>query len=166
MHRLILVAVLVIAFVQAQKEPLYVTLERFLVTEELKEGETVEVLSSAFELLPGDLFEETLTAKNVSEDLLKGLSLELPIPAGTYYLEDTANSLDLSSQVVRPEFSFDDGLTFAYPPLFKKVTVVENGKEVMKDILVKPEDYTHVRWFVAELEPDLSLTASFRAVVR
>jgi len=44
--------------------------------------------------------------------------------------------------------------------------VLEDGKEVQKEVMVDPSEYTHVRWLITSLEPEENVMASFRAVVR
>ncbi len=163
---LLLALVCLQIIVQAQQSPINLSLERFLVNQETQEGELVDVLVPAFELVPSNVIEEQLTASNVTEESLAGISLELPIPQGTYFLADSALSLELANEVIRPQFSFDSASSFAFAPLFKMVTVLEDGKEVQKEVMVDPSEYTHVRWLITSLEPQENVMASFRAVVR
>lgn len=150
----------------SQSNPIQLDLERFLVTEQVQDNETVEVLTETVDLSPGDVIEETLFASNVSDELLTGLSLDLPVPVGTYYLAESATTLVVAEAQIAPQFSFDSGTSFAYPPLMKEIMVVEDGKEVTKKVEVKAEEYTHVRWFIPGLNADENISASFRARVR
>ena len=163
--RIFWLAIALCSLTQAQA-PLTLNLERFLVTQEEQEGKVIDVLSEAFESQPGQIIQETLTASNVSSDLLKQIGLVIPVPEGTSYLAQTANPLSLTNQIIIPEFSFDGGNNFAQPPLMKSVKLIEDGKEVEKEVEVLPEEYTHVRWLVPTLDSKEQISVSFRAMVR
>ncbi|MCA9838826.1 MAG: hypothetical protein KC422_18060 [Trueperaceae bacterium] len=150
----------------AQQSPLELKLERFVITQVEQDGEMTELRAAAFESRPGDVIEEVLTATNLTAESLTGVALEIPVPLGSSYLADTASVLELESQSIVPQFSFDNGSSFAYAPLYKTITVLEDGKEVTKEVIVDPSEYTHVRWLVPQFSANAELTASFRAVVR
>uniref|UniRef100_A0A7V4E7G7 DUF11 domain-containing protein n=1 Tax=Thermus tengchongensis TaxID=1214928 RepID=A0A7V4E7G7_9DEIN len=115
---------------------------------------------------PGDVLEWRLAAENRSQGTLRQVALVIPIPKETYYLEGSAKALTLNGSTIRPEFSFDGGKTFGFPPLKKRVRVVENGKEVEKEVEVKPEEYTHARWVIPEMAKGARVQVSLRTVVR
>ncbi|GLV47165.1 hypothetical protein TJA_03390 [Thermus sp. LT1-2-5] len=115
---------------------------------------------------PGDILEWRLVAENRSQGALRQVTLVIPIPTETVYLEGSAKLLSLNGATIRPEFSFDGGKTFGVPPLKKRVRVVENGKEVEREVEVKPEEYTHVRWLVPELPKGAKVQVSLRTAVR
>ncbi|WP_051913558.1 hypothetical protein [Thermus caliditerrae] len=115
---------------------------------------------------PGDVVEWRLVAENRSQGALRQVALVIPIPKETYYLEGSAKVLALNGSTIRPEFSFDGGKTFGFPPLKKRVRVVENGKEVEKEVEVKPEEYTHARWVIPEMAKGARVQVSLRTVVR
>ncbi|WP_347242082.1 hypothetical protein [Thermus sp.] len=115
---------------------------------------------------PGDVLEWRLLAENRSQGDLRQVALVIPIPKETYYLEGSAKPLQVGGATLRPEFSFDGGKTFGLPPLKKRVRVVEGGKEVEKEVEVKPEEYTHVRWVVPLLSKGAKVSVSLRTVVR
>jgi len=164
--RFLVYLMLCLCFSLAQSNPISLVLERYLVSEQVQDGKSVEVLIDTIELQPGDIIEETLIASNVSDDSLGNISLELPVPNGTYYLAKSADTLVVAEEEIQPQFSFDSGNSFAYPPLMKEITVVEDGKEVIKTVEVKSEEYTHVRWLIPGLIVDEQISASFRARVR
>lgn len=112
------------------------------------------------------MLEWRLVAENRSQNPLRQVALVIPIPKETYYLEGTAKPLSLNGVTIRPEFSFDGGRTFGFPPLKKRIRVVENGKEVEKEVEVKPEEYTHVRWLVPEVPKGGKVVVSLRTRVR
>ena len=59
-----------------------------------------------------------------------------------------------------------DGKTFGPAPLKKTVTVTENGRSVLKEVEVKPSEYTTVRWTVPELGVDQTLKLGYRIQVK
>lgn len=118
------------------------------------------------EVKPGDVLEWRLTAENRSQGTLSRVALVIPIPRETRYLEGSAKPLILGKATIRPEFSFDGGKTYGLPPLKKKVRVVEGGKEVEKEVEVKPEEYTHVRWVIPEMPKGTKVQVSLRTVVK
>ena len=130
------------------------------------EGNLVEKLVPAVEVAPGDIVQWVLKARNESEGPLKGVVLVIPVPPQTKYVEGSATPLRLGTTVITPEFSYDGGQTYGKPPLKKKVKVVVQGKEVIKEVVVPPEQYTHVRWVLPELPPGHQVEVSIRTVVR
>ncbi|WP_244452347.1 hypothetical protein [Thermus thermophilus] len=115
---------------------------------------------------PGDVLEWRLVAENRSQGDLRQVVLVIPIPKETYYLEGSAKPLQVGGATLLPEFSFDGGKTFGKPPLKKRIRVVENGKEVEKEVEVKPEEYTHARWVIPLLPKGAKVTVSLRTIVR
>lgn len=84
---------------------------------------------------PGDLIEYRLTYSNTEANPVNGLLVNGPVPAGTRYVGDSARSLKRAS--VR--FSSDGGASWQQAPLKRKGA---DGK----DVVVPPEQYTHVQW--------------------
>jgi len=131
-----------------------------------KEGKIVERLIPAAEVKPGDILEWVLTAENVGKDPLKQVALTIPIPPNTIYVKGTARPLELEGGVkVLPLFSYD-GVHFSRPPLKKIIKVREGDHEVTKEVIVPPEEYTHVRWVVPQLNPGQKVKVSLRTKVR
>ncbi|WP_337843838.1 hypothetical protein [Thermus sp.] len=129
---------------------------------QVKEGK--EVLVEALEVAPGDVVAWRLLAENKGKDPLRQVALVIPIPKETVFLE--APVLLFKGVQIRPEFSFDGGKTFGFPPLKKRVRVVEGGKEVEKEVEVRPEEYTHVRYLIPELKPGEQVEVLVRTKVR
>ncbi|RIH88744.1 hypothetical protein Mlute_00532 [Meiothermus luteus] len=147
------------------REEVRLELKAFLVTSLQQEGRTVERLLPALEARPGQVIEYRLEATNTTDRPLSQVALVVPIPTTTRYLENSAQALQREGWVL-PEFSFDGGQTYGRPPLKRVVRVVENGKEVRKEVEVKPEEYTHARWVIPQLGPKESVSLRLRAVVR
>jgi hypothetical protein len=166
MKRWVTLLVFVFTYALAQQSPLELKLERFVITQVEQEGEMTELRAAAFESRPGDMIEEVLTATNLTDNALAGVTLEIPVPVGSSYLADSATVLDSGGEIIVAQFSFDNGSSFGFAPLFKTITVLEDGKEVVKEVLVDPTEYTHVRWLLSNFSANAELTASFRAVVR
>ena len=134
------------------------------------QGHKVEQLEPALKVSPGDVLMWRLRAVNTSGQELQTVALVIPIPPQTYYLEGTAAPLKLKRNgqevTVLPQFSYDGGKTYGKPPLYKEVTVEENGKKVVKKVLVTPEEYTHVRWVLGEMDPEQVIEVFLRTKVR
>jgi hypothetical protein len=92
--------------------------------------------------------------------------LVIPIPKETAYQALSAQTFKQGDAQVSPEFSFDGGAKYASPPLKKKVKVNENGKEVEKEVEVKPEEYTHARWVLPSMGSKEKALLKLRVAVR
>ncbi|WP_456410866.1 hypothetical protein [Oceanithermus sp.] len=164
--------VLMIAgLVAVASSPVQLTLTSFKVVSTTNEqGEQVERFLPAVQVAPGDVIEWRLSALNTAEEALNAVELVIPIPPETYYLQGSAVPLVLKRGereiTVAPRFSFDGGKTYGIPPLYREVKEVVNGKEVIKKVLVPPEDYTHVRWLLEVMNPGEQVEVTLRTVVR
>lgn len=141
-------------------------LKAFRVLSVQEAGKTTEKLEPALDVKPGQVVEYRLEATNTTDRNLNQVALTIPVPKDTYYLALSAQPLKYESGLVIPEFSFDYGQTFGKAPLKHKVKVMENGKEVEKEVEVKPEEYTHVRWVLPLLKAKESVVLTLRTVVR
>ena len=147
--------------------PLVLRLTSYKVIHEKDEnGKIVERLVPAAEVKPGDVLEWVLEAENKGDAPLENVALTIPIPPNTVYLEGTARPLELEGGVkVLPLFSYD-GVHFSRPPLKKVVKVKVGDRVVTKEVVVPPEEYTHVRWVVPRLDPGQKVRVSLRTKVR
>lgn len=161
----VLLGLVGLALAQAASD-IRLDLKAFRVVSLQEQNRTVERLEPALEAQPGQLIEYQLTALSTRDTPLRQVALVIPIPSSTAYQAGSAQPLRLGSTLVVPEFSFDGGRSYAYPPLKRKLKVVENGKEVEKEVEVKPEEYTHARWVIPQMEPRQTLTTRLRIVVR
>ncbi|WP_027881147.1 DUF11 domain-containing protein [Meiothermus rufus] len=157
---------LLLALALAQRSDVRLELKAFRVLVVEEQGRRVERLEAALEAKPGELLEYQLSALNTSNSPLRQVALVIPIPPGTAYQQGSAQPLRLGQALVAPEFSFDGGRTYGQPPLKRKVRVVEGGKEVEKEVEVKPEEYTHVRWILPQMEAKQTVLLRLRVVVR
>ncbi|GAA3997357.1 hypothetical protein GCM10022631_04910 [Deinococcus rubellus] len=141
--------------------PLKLVLSQSLVQTVTENGKSTEkLIPEPTSVLPGAVLEEALTATNTLGKSMANVAVNLPVPAGTVYL----NSLKPEGSV-KTLFSIDKGKTFAAAPLKKTVTVTENGKTVQKEVEVSPSEYTNVRWVLGELAAGGSLKLGFRVKV-
>ncbi|GIW33196.1 hypothetical protein [Meiothermus sp.] len=158
---------LLLTFALAQtRGDIRLDLKAYRVLSVQEQGRTVERLEAALDAKPGQIIEYQLTAQNTTDNPLRLVALVVPIPASTAYQAMSAEPFRLGETLVIPEFSFDGGRTYGKPPLKRKVRVTENGKEVEKEVEVKPEEYTHARWVLPELGAKQSVLLKLRTVVR
>jgi uncharacterized repeat protein (TIGR01451 family) len=147
---------LVVALAQtttAQKPQL--TLESYLVRTEVKDGKSVEVFEKASGVKPGQVMEYRVRAANPSDRAVTNISLDLPIPRTTSYLENSA-TLSKDANLLA---SWDFKRSFGATPLKRKVT--RDGKTVEE--LVPANEYTNLRWVI---RTPLAAGASFEFKAR
>ena len=136
--------------------PLQLDMTGKLVTEAVSEnGKPMEKMIDLPErVLPGNIIEYTISAQNLKDGILKDVDIVGRIPAGTGYLENSANQL--------PHFSIDGGKTYMPAPV--TYTVVEDGKKVEK--LATPDMYTQIKWIQEFLGPNEQPIFSYRVAVK
>ncbi|MCX7783964.1 MAG: hypothetical protein N2318_10035 [Meiothermus sp.] len=161
------VIALLLAFSLAQsRNEIRLDLKAFRVLSVQEQGRTVEKLEAALDAKPGQLIEYQLNAQNTTDNPLRQVALIIPIPASTAYQALSAQPLQLGETLVTAEFSFDGGRSYGKLPLKRKVRVVENGKEVEKEVEVKPEEFTHARWVLPQMGAKQTVLLKLRTVVR
>jgi len=170
-RRAVYIIVALFAFLALAQNPVKLELVFFkIITHTTQDGKTVEELKPVAQVAPGDVLEWHLRAVNTSDQIIKNVALVIPIPEQTYYLKGSAKPLTIENNkkiiIINPEFSYDGGQTFSAPPLFKKVEKIVDGKKVIEKVLVSPEEYTHVRWVVAEMLPKETIEVFLRTAVR
>ena len=152
------------SLVNAQKaaSPLSLVLEQFLVQTTSKDAKPQgQLLAALVSILPGQVLEQRLNATNVSTGTLARIRLQLPVTAGTGYLSQSGSSMNTIT-----EFSFDHGGTYGLAPLKRKVTRLENGVNVIRDVAVSSIEYTNVRWTVPTLAAGEVINLALRVTVR
>lgn len=149
---------------QKQQAPLELRLEDFIVTEVTSpEGKIVEkLIPDASTVLPNQVIQYELTAENHLKQPLTGVKPTLAVPDSTIFVASSTNGADN----IVTEYSYDGGKTFGTAPLFKTVTVTENGKTVTKKVKVQPYEYTNVRWNLGKLKGDAQQKLILRVRVR
>jgi len=164
---MLLVSVAFLLAAWAAQDPLRLELSSYRVASMVDEkGVRTEVYQPAGEAAPGDVLEWRLMAENRSEETLEDVALVIPVPSGTVYVPGSARTLNLNGVTVAPEFSFDGGVHFAHPPLFKRIFVEKDGLRKAVEVEVGPEEYTHVRWTLPALPAGAGLTVAFRTRVK
>lgn len=156
---------LILALAQGA-EVLKLTLNSVLVVQERKNGQVVETFQPALAVKPGEILEWRLEAENTTDRPLRQVALVIPIPKETVYLEGSALALAWEGRRVLPQFSYDGGKTYGFPPLKRRVRSVESGQVVEREVEVRPEEYTHVRWLLPELGPKAKVLLKLRTTVK
>lgn len=137
-------------------------LEQYDVQKVVVNGKTTEKLTlNKGNVFPGALLSQQVNVTNPNTVMLPLLEVKLPVPKETVFV-----GLEPLAPGVTAQYSIDGGKTFAPAPLKKKVTVTENGKKVIKEVEVKPNEYTAVRWTIKNLKAGGNLKVGFRIQVR
>ncbi len=133
---IILAFVFLVVCPVAYASPLESVMETLLVT---KDDAGKEVLKKTDSALPGEIVEYRTTYKNLGNSTLTGLIVEVPIPGNTDYVSGTSQSQTPHDLVV----SIDGGRSWDSEPV-KRLRKGPDG--VKKEVIVGPEEYTHLRW--------------------
>lgn len=123
-----------------------------------KEEKLIDVADKGVD--PGSLLQLTQDVLNTLPQAVKDLKLNMAIPKETVFKSQNCSFKEYTSL-----YSID-GKNFSEAPLMKKIKVKENGKEVEKEVEVKPREYTHVRWKIASLPSNKSYKCYIRAAVK
>lgn len=166
-----LVAALVFA-----KDSLVIEAKTYRVVQIQQDGKTVERLEEALGVRPGDVLEFQYEVSNTTIDPLRGVVVTVDLvkigglnPDGSKalaYLPATASVLKLGELTLTPDFSYDGGRIYGKAPLRRKVRQLEGGKETEKEVEVRPEEYTHVRWVIPQLAANSKVLLKLRVTVR
>jgi uncharacterized repeat protein (TIGR01451 family) len=138
-----------------------VTIVQELVRSSTAAGKTTETYAVTKTVTPGDVLRLTLTLTNPTKTAYRNVLVGAPIDKATAFVAGSA----LSSERLTPEYSADNGKTFAAQPK-RTVTVTENGKSVTREVAATPNDYTNVRWVVGSLKAGESYKLTYRVRVR
>lgn len=140
MKRILLVMIAALSatvFAQGAVKP-QLALESWLVQMVVKDGQNVEVFEKAQNTKPGQTLEYRVTASNPADKAVSNLTVDLPIPRETAYLEGTATQSSNYTLMA----SYDNKKSFGSLPLKRKV--IREGKTVEE--IVRANEYTHLRW--------------------
>lgn len=105
-----------------------------------------EVIQEAKEVEPGHIMEFRIVFTNNGEDDVRGVQVVDPIPQNTRFVPDSHKS-DVAASF---EVSIDGGESFELEPVVRIETQADGSQ---KEVVVPPEQYTHVRWLA---EPELT----------
>lgn len=146
--------------------PLVLTLDQALIRSVTKDGVTTEqVTPNPKTVKPGDVLRQVITVRNTGVRSLSNVVVRLPVPKGTVYLKPEVGSKTTGIDV-KPEYSINEGATYGPAPLKKTIQVLENGRRIEREVEVKPEEYTNVRWTIAHVEIGKPLNVGFRVQVK
>ena len=124
----------------AQAPPVTGEIAAYLVTEA---ADGTERLSVADVAEPGQVMEFRIAFTNAGEEPVEGVTVVDPVPANTRYLGDS-HGADVDA---RFEVSIDGGESFEPEPVTRIETQADGTQ---REVVVGPEQYTHVRWLAAE----------------
>jgi len=105
-----------------------------------------EVVTKAVEAEPGHVMEFRIVFTNSGDEDVSGIQVVDPIPQNTRFIPDSHQS-DVPAAF---EVSIDGGESFENEPVVR-IETQTNGRQ--KEVIVPPEQYTHVRWLA---EPTLA----------
>lgn len=158
-HSLALVSVLaatVAASARAQEpRPLVVTAENLMAGDAQHEA-MAAAGRSATELLPGDVVRYTLRFTNVTEQPVRNVVFDNPLPRGLRYVMGSA---DAGAEDVAIAYSIDGGQSYSAQPMVEQLV---DGERVL--VPAPAAMYTHVRWTLRDwVQPGAQVTAEFQA---
>ncbi len=141
-------------------DPVVLDLVGYRVTVRQTDDGPVETFAPAVVTRPGDVIEWRLEAKNATGEPVPSVALDLPVPAGTVYVDGSASARAVATEgdpvelpAARVTFSADGGLTFGAAPLMRQVTQLVDGEEVSRWVPVPASETTHVRLTLPQLLP-------------
>ena len=101
----------------------------------------------------------TLTVVNNGDEKATNVVLNNPLPDGTAYVGDSAYGK--GSTIL---FSVDDGKTFNTPSQLSVTVKKADGS--MEKQPAEPDQYTHIRWTLADVPSGKSLTLGYEATIK
>lgn len=105
-----------------------------------------EVIEQADEAEPGHTMEFRIVFTNNGDKDVRGIQVVDPIPQNTRFVPDSHQS-DVAAAF---EVSIDGGESFELEPVLRIETQADGTQQ---EVVVPPEQYTHVRWLATEELP-------------
>ncbi|NND89932.1 MAG: DUF11 domain-containing protein [Granulosicoccus sp.] len=102
-----------------------------------------EVILQADEAEPGNVMEFRIVFTNNGDDDVRGVQVVDPIPQNTRFVPDSPQS-DVPADF---EVSIDGGESFELEPVVRIETQADGSQ---KEVVIPPEQYTHVRWLAQQ----------------
>ena len=136
----VLAFVLGIAGIAYAKGPVTGEIQAYIVT---KDSDGSELVLPAEETVPGQVMEFRIVFTNNGDSNVSGIKVVDPIPNNTRFIGDS-HSADVQALF---EVSIDGGESFEPEPV-KRLETQADGSQ--KEVIIPPEQYTHVRWVAAE----------------
>ena len=125
----------------------------------VENGQTVVKRVTADTVESGQTIFYTLTVSNGGDEKAANVVLNNPVPEGTAYVGKSA--FGKGTKII---FSVDGGKQFDVP---SRLTVeVKKSDGSMETQAAGPEQYTHIRWTIAEVPAGKSLTLGYEAKVK
>lgn len=125
----------------------------------VKGGKKETRLVPAKKFAPNDLIVYTITYSNNGDQPATNAVIDDPIPAGTSYVPGSAKGE--GTEIV---FSINKGKSYAAPTLLTYETVGAGGKK--EKHVAAPEEYTNVRWVVANIPAKSTGKLEFKVRVK
>jgi len=137
---IVLALFLSIAGLAYAKGPVTGEIQAYIVT---KDSEGKEKVLPAVETVPGQVMEFRIVFTNNGESAVSGIKVVDPIPENTRFIGDS-HTADVTATF---EVSIDGGESFELEPVVRLETQTDGTQ---KEVVVPPEQYTHVRWVASE----------------
>jgi uncharacterized repeat protein (TIGR01451 family) len=145
------------AALAAAKVGIKITAQKEVTT--VKAGKKETKLIPAKKYAPNDLIVYTITYTNNGDQPATNAVIDDPVPAGTSYVPGSAKG-----EGAEISFSIDKGKTFAAPTLLTYETKGAGGKK--EPHVAAPEEYTNVRWVVANIPAKATGKLEFKVRVK
>ena len=125
----------------------------------VENGKTVVKRVKADTVESGQTLFYTLTVTNRGDEKAANVVLNNPFPEGTVYVADSAYGE--GTQIL---FSADGGQRYDVPA---RLTVqVKKADGSVEKRIATPEEYTHIRWTIAEVLPGGEMKLGYQATVK
>ena len=125
----------------------------------VENGQTVVKRVAADTAEPGQIVYYTLTVVNNGDEKATNVVLNNPLPDGAAYVGGSA--FGEGSKIL---FSVDDGKQFNTPP--RLTVTVKKADGSMEKQSAEPDQYTDIRWIIADVPPGKKLTVGYEATVK
>lgn len=122
------------------KGPVQGTIQAYVV---MQDADGKEIIQETSQAAPGQVMEYRLRFANTGESEVRGLKVVDPIPVQTTFVPESNNT----SVSAKFEVSIDGGKTFESIPVTR---IEKNADGTQQEIIIPPEQYTHLRWNVED----------------
>jgi uncharacterized repeat protein (TIGR01451 family) len=125
----------------------------------VENGQTVVKRITADTAEPGQVVFYTLTVVNSGDEKATNVEVNIPLPDGAAYVGGSA--FGDGSKIL---FSVDGGKQFNTP---SRLTVtVRKADGSTERQAAEPDQYTHIRWIIADVPPGTKLTVGYEATIK
>jgi len=125
----------------------------------VENGKTLVKRVTADTVESGQTIFYTLTVTNHGDEKATNVVLNNPLPEGTVYFTNSAYG-----EGTRIVFSADGGQHYDVPARLTMQVKKDDGS--VEKHIAGPENYTHIRWTIAQVLPGRSLELGYRVVVK